>query len=433
MDVRAPQTAAPQPPFRVRLELAKDVVMSDSSVEQPLRGVRVLAIEQMQAMPFGTQLLARMGADVVKVEHPTSGESGRAAAPSIIDVDESRVGATFLRNNLCKKSIAVDLKHPKGVELIRQLVPSYDVVTENFKPGTMERLGLGYETLRDLHPQLVYASVSGFGSLRETPYGSWPAYACVAEAMAGFYSFRPEPGRKPNIGVAGAIGDIGTALFCVVGMLAALRSRDRTGRGQKVDVSMLDAIISIMDMTVFGPSIGITDQSVSAWPGVVSAFAASDGLFVVQVGREPQFERLARTIGHPEWLEDPRLATREGWSRHQEPILRPAIEAWAADKGKLEASRILAEQGVPAGPSYEGEELRNDPHVKAHEMVVDVPGPPGEGPVRVHGNPIKFSDIPEGPVERWPLLGAHTEEVLRRDLKLSDGDFESLKSEGVIR
>jgi formyl-CoA transferase len=407
--------------------------MTDSSSEQPLAGIRILAIEQMQAMPFGTQLLARMGADVVKVEHPVAGESGRAAAPSITDTDGSRVGSTFLRNNLCKKSIGVDLKNPKGAALIRKLVSSYDVVTENFKPGTMERLGLGYETLRELHPALVYASVSGFGSLRDTPYGSWPAYACVAEAMAGFYSFRPEPGRRPNIGVAGAIGDIGTALFSMVGLLAALRSRDRTGRGQKVDVSMVDAIISIMDMTVFGPSIGITDQSVAAWPGVVTSFEAKDGLFVLQVGREPQFERLCHTIGHAEWLSDARFATREGWSEHQESVMRPAIEAWAADKTKLEAARILAEQGVPAAPSYEGEELLEDPHVRAHDMILDVPGPPGEPQVRVHGNPVKFSDIKEGPVERWPLLGAHTDEILRDDLSLGDDDLAVLRAEGVIR
>jgi formyl-CoA transferase len=404
-----------------------------SQGEQPLAGIRILAIEQMQAMPFGTQLLARMGADVVKVEHPVAGESGRAAAPSIKDTDGSAVGSTFLRNNLCKKSIGVDLKNPKGAALIRELVPHYDVVTENFKPGTMERLGLGYESLRELHPALVYASVSGFGSLRETPYGSWPAYACVAEAMAGFYSFRPESGRRPNIGVAGAIGDIGTALFAMVGLLAALRSRDRTGQGQKVDVSMLDAIISIMDMTVFGPSIGIMDQSVAAWPGVVTAFAASDGLFVVQVGRERQFERLAHTIGHPEWLTDSRFSTREGWSEHQESVMRPAIEAWAADKTKLAASTLLAEQGVPAGPSYEGEELSADPHVRSHDMVVDVPGPAGEQQVRVHGNPIKFSGIPEGPVERWPLLGADTDEILRADLSLADSALAALRTEGVIR
>ena len=267
--------------------------------ELPLKGMRILAVEQMQAMPFGTQLLARMGADVVKVEHPTMGESGRGSMPTITDVDGSEQGSTFLRNNLAKRSLGLDLKNPKGAELFKKLVPGYDVVTENFKPGTMERLGLGYESLAELHPGLVYVAVSGFGSLRDTPYGSWPAYACVPEAMSGFYSFRPEPGRRPNIGVAGAIGDIGSGLFAMIGLLAALQGRTRTGRGQKVDVAMLDAMMSIMDMVAFGPSIGVHDQSLKAWPGILQSFDASDGLFVLQVGREHQFENLAKLIDSP--------------------------------------------------------------------------------------------------------------------------------------
>ena len=128
--------------------------------------------------------------------------------------------------------------------------------------------------------------------------------------MSGFYSFRPEPGRRPNIGVAGAIGDIGSGLYAMIGLLAALHGRTQTGRGQKVDVAMLDAMISIMDMVAFGPSIGVTDQSLAAWPGILASFDASDGLFVLQVGREHQFESFAKTIGHPEWLEDERFATR---------------------------------------------------------------------------------------------------------------------------
>ena len=399
----------------------------------PLEGVRILAVEQMQAMPFGTQLLARLGADVVKVEHPVHGESGRSGAPSLVDDDGSRVGATFLRNNLSKRSIGIDLKSPKGAALVRRLVPGFDVVVENFKPGTMERLGLGYEELAALHPGLVYVSASGFGSLRETPYGSWPAYACVAEAMGGFYSFRPEEGRRPNIGVGGAIGDIGTGLFAMIGLLAALHGRQRTGRGQKVDVAMLDAIISIMDMVAFNPSMGVMDNSIAAWPGILGAFDAKDGLFVVQVGREHQFEILARTLGHPEWFSDARFASREGWSEHRESVLRPAIEAWAADKTKLEASRILAEAGVVAGPSYEGDDLLADPHVKAHEMIVEIPARSPSGVIRVHGNPIKFSDSPEGPATKWPSIGEHTESVLRDELGLEGDELAALRSEGVVR
>lgn len=399
----------------------------------PLDGVRILAVEQMQAMPFGTQLLARMGADVVKVEHPTRGESGRASAPAIRDIDGSQTGATFLRNNLSKRSLGIDLKKPKGADLFKRLVPHYDVVVENFKPGTMERLGLGYETLADIHPGLVYVAVSGFGSLRETPYGSWPAYACVPEAMSGFYSFRPEPGRRPNIGVAGAIGDIGTGLFAMVGLLAALHGRNQTGRGQKVDVAMLDAMMSIMDMVAFGPSIGVHDQSIAAWPGILQFFSASDGLFVIQVGREHQFEIFAKILGHPEWLEEERFSTREGWSANIDGVIRPAVEAWAADKTKLEASRILAEAGVVAGPSFDGDDLLSDPHVKAHDMICEIPVEGRDTPVRIHGNPIKFSASPEGPVDKWPLIGEHTEDLLRSDLGLSDADLEALRSDDIIR
>ena len=141
----------------------------------PLANTRILAIEQMQAMPYATQLLAHLGAEVVKVEHPVHGESGRSAAPQILDDDGNRVGATYLRNNLGKSSIGLDLKNPEAIALIKRLVPHYDAVVENFKPGTMERLGLGYEVLSELHPPLVYASVSGFGSLLPTPYRDWPA------------------------------------------------------------------------------------------------------------------------------------------------------------------------------------------------------------------------------------------------------------------
>jgi formyl-CoA transferase len=394
--------------------------------------VRILAVEQMQAIPFGTQLLARLGAEVVKVEHPTRGESGRSSLPSITDVDGSQQGATFLRNNLSKQSLGLDLKQEKGQALFKRLVPHYDVVVENFKPGTMERLGIGYETLAEIHPGLVYVAVSGFGSLRETPYGHWPAYACVPEAMSGFYSFRPEPGRRPNIGVAGAIGDIGSGLYAMIGLLAALHGRDRTGRGQKVDVAMLDAMISIMDMVAFGPSIGIHDQSLKAWPGILQAFEASDGLFVLQVGREHQFETFAKLIGHPEWLEDERFSTREGWAANLESVIRPAVEAWAADKTKLEASTILADAGVVAGPSYEGKDLLADPHVAAHDMICEIPVEGRAEPVRVHGNPIKLSGSPEGPATKWPLIGEHTERLLRSDLDLSEAEVEALRADGVI-
>lgn len=403
--------------------------MTDRSL--PLEGVRVLAIEQMQAVPFATQLMSHLGAEVVKLEHPVHGESGRTALPSIEDVDGRQTGATFLRNNLGKKSVGIDLKDPRGVELVKRLVPHYDVLAENFKPGTMERLGLGYDTLEPIHPGLIYLAVSGFGSLLDTPYRHWPAYAVLPEAMGGFYSFRPEPGRKPNIQVAGALGDISSSLFAAIGTLAALQGRHRTGRGQKVDIAMLDCIIAMMDMVPFNHSLGI-DNSIKAWPGVLSSFEASDGLFVMQIGREHQFERLAHAIGHPEWLSDERLATREGWRDHVDSLIRPALEQWASDKTKLEASRILADAGIVAGPSYEAADLLEDPHVQAHDMILRVPRPDQQGEVHVVGNPVKLSRSEPRPAERWPALGRDTDEILRTDLALGDTELESLRDDGVI-
>jgi crotonobetainyl-CoA:carnitine CoA-transferase CaiB-like acyl-CoA transferase len=292
-------------------------------------------------------------------------------------------------------------------------------------------LGLGYGDLAPLHPGLVYVSVSGFGSLAPSPYADWPAYAVVAEAMAGFYSFRPEPGRRPNIGVAGALGDIGAALFAAVGTLAALQGRARSGRGQRVDVAMFDAVLSIMDMVPFNASLGI-DNSLAAWPGICSAFAARDGLFVMQIGREHHFERLAHAVGHPEWLADPRLATREGWRDRLEDVIRPAIEDWAKDKTKLESARVLAEQGIVAGPSFDAGDLARDPHVAAHEMVISVPRPDGAGEVRISGNPIKLSGSPPRPPQRWPALGADTEAVLVGELGLSQAELARLRQDGVV-
>ena len=398
----------------------------------PLEGIRILAIEQMQAMPFATQLLAHLGADVVKIEHPVTGDSGRTAAPTIRDVDGRDVGATYLRNNLGKRSVGVNLKDARGVELVKRLAPSYDVVTENFKPGTLSRLGLGYEVLAAANPRIVYASVSGFGSLRSSPYASWPAYAVVAEAMGGFYDFRPEPGRLPNIGVAGAMGDISSSLFIAIGILAGLQYRDRTGVGQQVDVAMMDAMMAMMDMVPFNPSVGITDNSLAAWPGICTCFRASDGLFVMQVGREHQFERMAHAIGHPEWLDDPRFATREGWRDHLDGVVRPAIEEWAAKRTKVEASRALADEGIVAGPCFGAEDLVNDPHVKSHDMVLSVPRPHADAAIHVVGNPIKLSKSLDRPAQRWPTLGQHTREILRSDLAMDDAEFEALRSDGVI-
>ncbi len=401
---------------------------------KPLDGVRILAAEQMQALPFGTQLLARLGADVVKVEHPRDGESGRGAQPAMTTTDGRSAGATFLRNNLDKRSVGIDLKAPEGRDLFLQLVPHFDVVAENFRAGTMTKLGLDYAACAAVHPTVIYASVSGFGNTIESPYDSWAAYAPIAEAMSGIYDYKQDHGEAPRIAPAGALGDISSALFGTIGILAALRHRDRTGEGQYVDVSMLDSMVAMSDMVVNFWSLGLGPPREGPGPLLImDGFQASDGWFVIQVGREHQFEKLAKLVGKPEWLEDQRFATRQGWREQLEPEIRPAIDAWAAGKTKLEVCHAMNAEGLACGPVYGTPDLIADPHVQAHNMLVELPRTDGvEQPVLIPGNPVKMTKMAEGPETAPPLVGEHTEEVLRADLGLDDAALTKLRDAGVI-
>lgn len=400
---------------------------------KPLDGVRVLAVEQMQALPYATQLLAQLGADVVKVEPPGRGDAGRHSQPALTDKDGRRVGATYLRNNLGKRSIAIDLKHADGRALFEKLAPHFDVVADNMRPGAMDALGLGPDAIARLAPRAIYLAISGFGARGESPYRAWPAYAPVAEAMGGLY----EPNRKgdgpPPVVVAGALGDIGTALFAVVGVLAALRHRERTGLGQLVDVALYDSMIAISDMPPLLWSMGAPERwAASGSIGICSSFRARDGYFVVAIFREHQFERLAQALGKTHWVGDPRFATREDWARHTDSVVRPALEAWARDKTKLEAARLLCERGVVAGPSHSAEDLWNDPHVRQRDMLHEVPRPDGGRDLLVSGNPVKLSRVAEGPVGSFPSLGEHTDAVLRETLGLAADELTRLREQGVI-
>lgn len=398
---------------------------------KPLDGVRILAVEQMQALPFGTMLLARLGAEVIKVEHPREGESGRGAVPFMIDEDGRKAGATFLRNALNKKSVGIDLKHPEGKALVKALAPHYDVFCENFKAGTMTKLGLAYDDIAAVHPGVIYLSVSGFGNTVKSQYDAWPAYAPIAEAMSGLYEYKRTGDNPPLVGPAGALGDISGAMFATIGVLAALRHRDHTGQGQYVDISMYDSMVAMADLVVNFWSMGLRGNRQA--PLIMDGFRASDGWFIIQVGREHQFERLAHTIGKPEWLGDPKFETREGWRTHLEDTIRPAVEAWAGSRTRLEVCDALARDGIAAGPCHTPEDIVADPHVAARNMLVEIPRTDGEpDPVLVPGNPVKMSKVAQGPETYPPRLGEHTDEVLGAVLGLDDAELARLRSEGVI-
>ena len=398
---------------------------------KPLDGIRVLALEQMQALPYATQLMARLGAEVVKVEPPITGDSGRGSLPAMTDPDGRRVGATFLRNNLSKRSICVDLKTPEGRDLVLRLAPRFDVVAENSKAGAMKRLGLGYDDIAAVHPACVYVSVSGFGNTVATPYSGWPAFAPVVEAMSGIYELKRVGDGPPVVAPVGALGDIGAALFATIGVLAALRQRDRTGEGQYVDIAMFDAIVAMTDIVTNFWSMGLRGGELG--PLIMHGFRAKDGWFIVQVGREPHFAKLVELIGHPEWVDDDRFATRQGWVDHLDDVLRPAIEGWAGALTKIDVCEQLGAAGIAAGPCFTDEEVVHDPHVAARNMLVEVPRTDDvDQPVLVPGNPVKLSKMQQGPEGRVPWLGEHTDAVLRDELGLSDDDLAALRTARAI-
>jgi crotonobetainyl-CoA:carnitine CoA-transferase CaiB-like acyl-CoA transferase len=398
---------------------------------KPLDGVRVLALEQMQALPYATQLLSRLGADVVKIEPPT-GESGRGSLPGMKDPYGRLVGATFLRNNLNKRSVAIDLKQPEGRDLVLRMAPRFDVVAENFKPGTAARLGLGYADFTAVHPTVIYVSVSGAGNLVESPYAEWPAYASMAEAVVGIYEYTRPVGHHPRANPVGALGDIASALFAVIGTLAALRHRDTRGIGQHVDISMFDSTAAMTDIVMNLGSLGL-EHLLDNKALVLDTFPATDGFFVLQLVREHQFERLANLVGHPEWLDDPRFATRDGWGEHLDTVIRPAIEEWAKGRTKLEAAHALSDAGIAASPCQSSAEVRVDPHLRARNMLVEMERTDGvEQPVLIPGNPVKMTAVAEGPETRVPWVGEHTFTVLEDELGLDDGELERLSKDGVI-
>jgi len=392
----------------------------------PLSGVRIVAVEQMIAAPWATQLLARLGADVLKVEHPIKGESGRASRPAIDDPDGRPVGVTYLRNNLNKRSIGIDLK--QRPDLVLDLAEHCDVFVQNSKVGVMDALGLGYEAVRARNPTVIYVSISGFGATTESPYRDWPAYAAIAEAMSGIYQWAREPGGKLVVNPMGGLGDVGSGMFAVIGILTALFQRTTTGLGQHVDVAMYDSMVAIADLVTTYASMGETERAPGA---ILTTFAAADGDVIIQISREHQFERLAKIIGRPEWLTDERFATRAGWVTYREDVIRPAVEAWTSRLPKLEIAALLAQAGIAAGPCNDAQDVIDDPHIAQRGMLATFDRGDG-GTYVVPGNPVRMTGVPVVEDRRAPWLGEDTDGVLRDVLGFDDAKIAELRSSGSV-
>ena len=401
----------------------------EDSTIHPLSGVRVLAVEQMQSLPFATQLLARLGAEVVKVEHPIRGDLGRSSLPAINDVSGNQIGATFIRNNLSKKSIGIDLKHDLGQKVFKELLPKFDVVAENFKAGTMESFGLDYPSLQSLDKSIIYLSISGFGHDSNSPYTDWPAFAPIAEAMSGLYTFNRAPEEELKVSPAGALGDTGTGLFAVIAILAALRFRETTGKGQYIDLSMLDSMVAFADIVPNYFSMGHDPRTPSSL--INHGFKIMKGEIVIQIGREHQFIQFAELLGEEEWLDDPRFASRDGWVQNID-VLRETVHQWAGDNEPIEVCSLLAGAGIAAAPVFTAEDIVNDPHIKSRNMLVEIATDSGEAALAA-GNPIKMAGVREGTDTPLPSLGEHTNEILASELRMPLDEIEGLRKEGVIR
>jgi CoA:oxalate CoA-transferase len=398
----------------------------------PLAGLTVVDLTQVVSGAVTTMLLADLGARVVKVE-PPGGEPYRHAGQVVDGPDGARTSLNILRFSRGKQSITIDLKHPTGRELLGELVGRGDVLVENFRPGVLDRLGFPAEKLRQLNPGLVYASVSGFGhdDLYPSPYRDRPAYAIVVEAMAGLTHLAGAE-HGPPMWMGFAMADIFAGTLTLAGILLALRERDRTGEGGRVDIAMYDGATFMNDLaiTTYAALGDVLGRGEYAFQSPWGPFETTDGYVVVAVLSEPQWQALSETIGRPELADDPRLRGGVARAGHHDSLVAPAVAAWTSGLATAEAAGLLLAAGVPAAPVNTAADLAACPQVAAREMLVDVHDPV-LGELKLVGNPIKTSVTPKLGARAIPRLGEHTEAVLQ-GLGLDAAAIERLWDGGAL-
>ena len=373
-----------------------------------LDGLRVLELTHVMAGPFCGQVLADMGADVIKVEPPGSGDSSRRSMGFRMRGEDT---AAFLAVNRNKRSVALDLKDERHRAAFHRMVEGADVVLENNRPGVAARLGADYETLAAINPRLVHASISGFG--QTGPYASRPGFDLMAQGLSGVMSVTGEPGGEPvKAGVP--VGDLSAGLFCAVGILSALAARERTGVGQQVDTSLFEGALafSIWETAELWATGRVPDKLGSAHrlTAPYQALRTADGHITVAGNSQRLWERLCEVLGRTDLVADERFETNEKRMANR-PALVAELESALAGRGTDEWVGTLIEQGLPAGPIHDYAEVMADPHTQAREMQVTMEHPV-EGEVSGLGIPVKLSATPGSVRRAAPLLGEHTAEVL---------------------
>ncbi|MBW7924558.1 MAG: CoA transferase [Burkholderiaceae bacterium] len=403
-----------------------------------LQGVRVLDLSRVLAGPWASQLLADLGADVVKVERPGAGDDTRAWGPPWLKDEAGRdtaESAYFLCTNRNKRSVTIDLAAPEGRELVRRLAGSADVLIENFKLGGLAQYGLDYASLVPANPRLVYCSITGFG--QDGPYAARAGYDFLIQGMGGLMSITgradDEEGAGPQkVGVA--LTDITTGLYATIAVLAALAERARSGRGQHIDLALLDVQVACLANQASSYLAGgmVPRRMGNAHPNIVpyQDFPTADGDMILAIGNDGQFARFCAIAGHPEWAADSRFATNPQRVAHRGELI-PLLRRTTVLRTTRDWIAALEAQAVPCGPINRIDQVFDDPQVRARGLRIELDHPLA-GVVPLVANPIRLSDSPIVHRNAPPLLGEHTDEVLRGWLDLDAAQLDELRSRGVV-
>lgn len=381
----------------------------------PLAGIRIIDMTRALAGPFGTMLLADLGADIIKIE-PPEGDISRYSLPYTEDDDERAFGGYFASINRNKRGIMLDLNQQADKDTFLELIDGADALIENFRAGVMDRLGLGFEVLRARNPRLVYGAIRGFGDPRtgESPYVDWPAYDVVAQAMGGAVSFTgTEDGTVLKVGPS--IGDLFPGTLAALGVVSALLHARATGEGQFVDVCMYDAVLALSEAIVYRYSYnGIITKPTGNSHSQLTPFdiyPTADGYCAIAAPTPNHWERLCLLIGREDLIEDSRTFTNNDRVKNA-PFVKEVMTTWTSARTTAEVVEALGGM-VPVGPVNNAADLFSDPHVRAREMLVAVDHPGSPRPVVLPNSPIKLTATPTGVYRRAPKLGEHNQEVLR--------------------
>ena len=392
----------------------------------PLEGIKVLDLTRVLAGPYATMILSDLGADVIKIEQPEIGDESRNFGPF-----KNGFSLYFMSVNRGKRSITLDLKTDRGKDIFKQLVKQSDILVENFRPGTMKKLGLDYETLAAEHPALIYAACSGFG--QTGPFAEKGAYDMIIQGMGGIISITGEPDGPP-VRVGTSISDITAALFTTIGILSALHNRNSTGKGQLVDVAMLDSLVAVLESAIvrYFATDEIPQPLGSRHPAITpfEAFESADGHIIIAIGNDTLWAKFCEHVDQKNLISDPRFSTNvERTANHSElfPILSEIMRQRTTD----EWIDALENIGVPCGPINTIDKVVNHPQVQARDMITQVIHQM-TGAVEVPGLPIKLSDTPGDVDIPAPNLGEHTVEILTDVLKMSTDEVKQLKQERII-